>query len=40
MLNLDGMIRVLLPTLEPVQLIREYMLKVMEKHVVGQLSPG
>jgi ubiquinone biosynthesis protein len=40
MLNLDGTIRVLSPTLDPVQLIREYMLKVMEKRVVGQLSPG
>ena len=25
---------------QPVQLIRDYMLKVMEKRVVGQLSPG
>lgn len=40
MLNLDGTIRVLSPTLDPVQLIREYMLKVMEKRVAGQLSPG
>jgi ubiquinone biosynthesis protein len=40
MLNLDGTIRVLSPTLDPVQLIRDYMLKVMEKRVVGQLSPG
>src|SRR6266700_2439695 len=40
MLNLDGTIRVLSPTLDPVQLIREYMLKVMEKRVTGQLSPG
>src|SRR6266536_1783342 len=40
MLNLDGTIRVLSPTLDPVQLIREYMLKVMEKWVEGQLSPA
>ena len=40
MLNLDGTIRVLSPQLDPVQLIRDYMLKVMEKRVVGQLSPG
>ena len=40
MLNLDGTIRVLSPALDPVQLIRDYMLKVMEKRVVGQLSPG
>src|SRR6266566_514108 len=40
MLNLDGTIRVLSPTLDPVQLIRDYMLKVMEKRVTGQLSPG
>ncbi len=40
MLNLDGTIRVLSPELDPVQLIRNYMLKVMEKRVLGQLSPG
>jgi predicted unusual protein kinase regulating ubiquinone biosynthesis (AarF/ABC1/UbiB family) len=40
MLNLDGTIRVLSPQLDPVQLIRDYMLKVMEKRVLGQLSPG
>lgn len=40
MLNLDGTIRVLSPTLDPVQLIRNYMLKVMERRVTGQLSPG
>ncbi|HLI06255.1 MAG TPA: AarF/UbiB family protein [Ktedonobacteraceae bacterium] len=40
MLNLDGTIRVLSPELDPVQLIRDYMLKVMEKRVMGQLSPG
>jgi ubiquinone biosynthesis protein len=40
MLNLDGTIRALSPELDPVQLIREYMLKVMEKRVVGQLSGG
>jgi predicted unusual protein kinase regulating ubiquinone biosynthesis (AarF/ABC1/UbiB family) len=40
MLNLDGTIRVLSPALDPVQLIRDYMLNVMEKRVVGQLSPG
>lgn len=40
MLNLDGTIRVLSPELDPVQLIRDYMLNVMEKRVSGQLSPG
>jgi ubiquinone biosynthesis protein len=40
MLNLDGTIRVLSPELDPVQLIRDYMLKVMEKRVLGQISPG
>jgi ubiquinone biosynthesis protein len=40
MLNLDGTVRVLSPTLDPVQLIREYMINVMEKRVLGQLSPG
>src|SRR6266487_16862 len=39
-LNLDGTIRVLSPTLDPVQLIREYMLKVMEKRIESQLTPG
>ena len=40
MLNLDGTIRVLSPALDPVQLIRDYMITVMEKRVAGQLSPG
>ncbi len=40
MLNLDGTIRVLSPELDPVQLIRDYMIQVMEKRVKGQLSPG
>jgi ubiquinone biosynthesis protein len=40
MLNLDGTIRALSPELDPVQLIRDYMLKVMEKRVAGQLSGG
>lgn len=40
MLNLDGTIRVLSPKLDPVQLIRDYMVKVMEERVIGQLSPG
>ncbi len=40
MLNLDGTIRVLSPELDPVQLIRDYMMSVMEKRVIGQLSPG
>ncbi|HET9999506.1 MAG TPA: AarF/UbiB family protein [Ktedonobacteraceae bacterium] len=40
MLNLDGTIRVLSPALDPVQLIRDYMVTVMEKRVIGQLSPG
>ncbi len=40
MLNLDGTIQVLSPELDPVELIRDYMLKVMEKRVIGQISPG
>jgi predicted unusual protein kinase regulating ubiquinone biosynthesis (AarF/ABC1/UbiB family) len=40
MLNLDGTIRVLSPELDPVQLIRDYMIQVMERRVQGQLSPG
>jgi predicted unusual protein kinase regulating ubiquinone biosynthesis (AarF/ABC1/UbiB family) len=40
MLNLDGTIRVLSPELDPVQLIRDYMLQVMEKRVRSQLSAG
>lgn len=40
MLNLDGTIRVLSPQLDPVQLIRDYMIEVMEKRVKGQVSPG
>jgi ubiquinone biosynthesis protein len=40
MLNLDGTIRVLSPTLDPVQLIRDYMVQVMEKRVAAQLAPG
>src|SRR5947207_7851850 len=40
MLNLDGTIGVLSPEPDPVQLIRDYMLKVMERRVSGQLSPG
>ncbi len=40
MLNLDGTIRALSPELDPVQLIRDYMLKVMEKRVGTQLSGG
>ncbi|HEX6778730.1 MAG TPA: hypothetical protein VF099_11055, partial [Ktedonobacterales bacterium] len=40
MLNLDGTIRALSPELDPVQLIREYMLQVMEKRVGSQLSGG
>ncbi|MBX6341221.1 MAG: AarF/ABC1/UbiB kinase family protein, partial [Thermomicrobiaceae bacterium] len=40
MLNLDGTIRVLSPELDPVQLIRDYMLDVMERRVLAQLSPG
>jgi ubiquinone biosynthesis protein len=40
MLNLDGTIRVLSPELDPVQLIRDYMIEVMEKRVRGQVSPG
>src|SRR5437588_1431033 len=40
MLNLDGTIRVLSPELDPVQLIRDYMLEVMQKRVGAQLSPG
>ncbi|HET8628725.1 MAG TPA: AarF/UbiB family protein [Thermomicrobiales bacterium] len=40
MLNLDGAIRVLSPELDPVQLIRDYMLEVMQQRVLAQLSPG
>ncbi len=40
MLNLDGTIRVLSPELDPVQLIRDYMLQVMEKRVRSQMSAG
>jgi ubiquinone biosynthesis protein len=40
MLNLDGAIRVLSPELDPVQLIRDYMLDVMENRIESQLSPG
>jgi ubiquinone biosynthesis protein len=40
MLNLDGAIRVLSPELDPVQLIRDYMLHVMRERVMLQLSPG
>jgi ubiquinone biosynthesis protein len=39
-LNLDGAVRVLSPELDPVQLIRDYMLKVMEKRIEAQLTPG
>jgi predicted unusual protein kinase regulating ubiquinone biosynthesis (AarF/ABC1/UbiB family) len=40
MLNLDGAIGVLSPELDPVELIRNYMLDVMLKRVSDQLSPG
>jgi ubiquinone biosynthesis protein len=40
MLNLDGAIGVLSPELDPVELIRNYMLDVMMKRVGDQLSPG
>jgi ubiquinone biosynthesis protein len=40
MLNLDGTLRVLSPELDPVQLIRDYMLEVMQQRVIAQLSPG
>jgi predicted unusual protein kinase regulating ubiquinone biosynthesis (AarF/ABC1/UbiB family) len=40
MLNLDGTVRVLSPELDPVQLIRDYMIEVMQKRVGAQLSPG
>jgi predicted unusual protein kinase regulating ubiquinone biosynthesis (AarF/ABC1/UbiB family) len=40
MLNLDGALRVLSPELDPVQLIRDYMLEVMQARVKMQLSPG
>src|SRR6266487_4194090 len=38
-LNLDGAVRVLSPELDPVQLIRDYMLQVMEKRIEAQLTP-
>jgi ubiquinone biosynthesis protein len=40
MLNLDGTVRVLSPSLDPVQLIRDYMLEVMEKRGMAQLAAG
>jgi len=40
MLNLDGAITVLSPRLDPVQLIRNYMLDVMMKRVGDSFSPG
>ncbi len=40
MLNLDGAISVLSPSLDPVQLIRNYMLDVMMKRVGDSFSPG
>ncbi|MBI3973922.1 MAG: AarF/ABC1/UbiB kinase family protein [Chloroflexi bacterium] len=40
MLNLDGAIRVLSPELDPVELIRDYMMQVMQERVMAQLSPG
>jgi ubiquinone biosynthesis protein len=40
MLNLDGTVRVLSPQLDPVQLIRDYMLQVMRKRMGAVLSPG
>jgi ubiquinone biosynthesis protein len=40
MLNLDGAIRVLSPELDPVKLIRDYMMSVMRQRVMIQLSPG
>jgi ubiquinone biosynthesis protein len=40
MLNLDGAIRVLSPELDPVQLIRDYMIEVMEKRGMAQLAGG
>src|SRR5437588_58537 len=40
MLNLDGAISVLSAELDPVELIRNYMLDVMLKRVADQLSPG
>jgi ubiquinone biosynthesis protein len=40
MLNLDGALAVLSPQLDPVQLIRNYMLDVMVKRVGDQFSPG
>jgi predicted unusual protein kinase regulating ubiquinone biosynthesis (AarF/ABC1/UbiB family) len=40
MLNLDGAISLLSPELDPVELIRNYMLEVMMRRVGDQLSPG
>lgn len=40
MLNLDGTVRVLSAGLDPVQLIRDYMLHVMQRRISAQLSPG
>ena len=40
MLNLDGTVRVLSPELDPVQLIRDYMLDVMKERGLAQLAAG
>src|SRR5262249_11066069 len=40
MLNLDGTLRALAPKLDPVALIRDYMLDVMQKRIAAGFSPG
>jgi ubiquinone biosynthesis protein len=40
MLNLDGTVRVRSPELDPVQLIRDYMIEVMEKRGMAQMAGG
>jgi predicted unusual protein kinase regulating ubiquinone biosynthesis (AarF/ABC1/UbiB family) len=40
MLNLDGTVRALSPDLDPVGLIRDYMLEVMQKRIAAGFSPG
>ncbi len=40
MLNLDGTLQTLSPDLDPIELIREYMVEVMRRRVMAQFSPG
>lgn len=40
LLNLDGTIRALSPALDPVGLVRDYMVEVMGRRILTQLAPG